>query len=245
MSGSSKKIPEWDRALSAAARLQQIIPDAVLDGDTAAAIYDGHKTSLDDGRLFIGLRDKFDTILAQLEDVAGWKTARTNRSVSILGSLDGIETGVRQLRRTEPLETRVVFYQGYSLTIPTEAEVLRIKGFLILRRNAVRDYLDFAALADFLKTPSVIDALVNFDSLYPQQNSQSALQQLLAQLSNPMPFDFYKVDLSEYTYINSPFNEWSYVHDICTHIAPELFASNRIAPCRSEVLNFSTHTRSE
>ena len=80
--------------------------------------------------------------------MAGWTTARVNRPVLILGSLDGIETGVRQLIRTEPLETTTVSAGIQEITIPTEAEILRIKGFLLLRRNATRDYVDFAALAD-------------------------------------------------------------------------------------------------
>ena len=59
----------------------------------------------------------------------------------ILGSLDGIETGVRQLIRAEPLETIVISVGDQELTIPTEAEILRIKGFLLLRRNST-DYFD-------------------------------------------------------------------------------------------------------
>lgn len=49
----------------------------------------------------------FYEALAQLESVAGWRTARVKRPVSILGSLDGIGTGVRQLIRDQPLETAV------------------------------------------------------------------------------------------------------------------------------------------
>lgn len=69
---------------------------------------------------------------------------RSEKSASLL---DGIETGVRQLVRDEPLETTRVEYFGQTLKVPTEAEILRIKGVLILRRNATRDYLDFVALA--------------------------------------------------------------------------------------------------
>ncbi len=38
----------------------------------------------------------------------GWQTARVARPVQILGSLDGIETGIRQLRRNAPLETQEI-----------------------------------------------------------------------------------------------------------------------------------------
>lgn len=56
------------------------------------------------------------------------QTARVKRPVLILGSPDGIETGVRQLIRTAPLETRDLSYLGHSIRVPSEAEILRIKG---------------------------------------------------------------------------------------------------------------------
>jgi len=57
----------------------------------------------------------------ELESVAGWKTARVQRPVQILGNLDGIENGIRQLIRDEPLETAVVDYHGARITVQTEA----------------------------------------------------------------------------------------------------------------------------
>ena len=90
-------LPEWDLVLSAAARLQRILPDAVLVGSTASAIHAHHRFSRDADHVLTDLRVRFDAVLDQLESVAGWKTARVQRPVQILGSLDGIETGVRQL----------------------------------------------------------------------------------------------------------------------------------------------------
>jgi hypothetical protein len=155
---------EWERVLSAAAHLQQIFPDAVLVGGSAAALYAQHRLSTDADHVLSDLRNRFDAVLGELESVAGWKTARLQRPVQILGSLDGIETGVRQLIREEPLETTEVEYFGSKVTVPTEAEILRIKGVLILKRNATRDYLDFAALADHMGTQNFADALI-FDQI--------------------------------------------------------------------------------
>jgi hypothetical protein len=98
-------LPDWEQVLSAAARLQQLLPDAVLVGGTASAIHAKHRFSRDADHVLTGLREHFDEILAQLESVAGWKTARVQRPVQILGSLDGIETGIRQLIREQPLES--------------------------------------------------------------------------------------------------------------------------------------------
>jgi hypothetical protein len=105
-------------------------------------------------------------VLAELESVAGWKTARINRPVQIVGSLDGIETGIRQLIRDEPLETTNVQHQGQFITLPTAAEILRIKAALIIKRNATRDYLDFVALAERLGEVATVSALERFDELY-------------------------------------------------------------------------------
>ena len=128
MSKPTAPLPDWERVLSSAARLQQILPDAVLVGGTAAALHAGHRFSRDADHVLTDLRRRFDEVLAQLESVAGWRTARVARPVQILGSLDGIETGVRQLVRDEPLETMALDHRGATLTIPTEAEILRIKG---------------------------------------------------------------------------------------------------------------------
>ena len=147
MSKPIAPLPDWERVLSSAARLQQILPDAVLVGGTAAALHAAHRFSRNADHVLADLRRRFDEVLAQLESVAGWRTARVVRPVQILGSLDGVETGVRRLIRDEPLETTTIEHRGTTLTLPTEAEILRIKGVLILKRNATRDYLDFAALA--------------------------------------------------------------------------------------------------
>lgn len=119
-------------------------------GGTAAALYAKHRLSIDAEHVLADLRHRFDAVLAELEVVAGWKTARVQRPVQILGSLDGIETGIRQLIRRKPLETTPIDCFGKSVTVPTMAEMLRIKGVLILKRNATCDYLDFVALADAL-----------------------------------------------------------------------------------------------
>ena len=196
-------LPDWEDVLSAAARLQTLLPDAVLVGGTASAIYADHRLSTDADHVLTDLRTRFDEVLESLESVAGWKTARVRRPVLILGSLDGIETGIRQLIRDEPLETTQVERFGQKLTLPTQAEILRIKGVLILKRNATRDYLDFVALVDHLGNDQVIGALRKFDQLYPQPNGESALQQLQVQLAAPFPYDLDEVNLSEYKNLDS------------------------------------------
>ena len=136
------------------------------------------------------MKERFSGILSILESVSGWKTNRIKPPVLILGNFNGIETGIRQLKRTMPLETSITEYKGQKLIVPTESEILRIKGFLIISRNATRDYIDFAALSDHLGLEKTNESLKDFDKLYPQENNASALKQLLIQLSNPLPYDF-------------------------------------------------------
>jgi hypothetical protein len=216
-------LPEWEQVLSAAAHLQRILPGAVLVGGSASAVYAAHRLSTDADHVLTDLRSRFDRVLAELESVAGWKTARIKRPVQILGSLDGIETGVRQLIRDEPLETTQVEYLGEKLTLPTEAEMLRIKGVLILRRNATRDYLDFVALADHMGADKTVESLRPFDRLYPQPNEESALQQLQIQLANPLPYDLEELNLAEYKNLEPRWRNWQTVKTTCADCATLIF----------------------
>jgi hypothetical protein len=216
---SAELLPEWDRLLSSAARLQRIVPSAVLVGGTAAALHARHRFSRDADHVLTDLQERFDGILVDLEQAAGWKTARIRRPVMILGSLDGIETGVRQLIRDQPLETMQVECKGQSVTVPTLAEILRIKAVLILKRNATRDYLDFVALADTMEADAVVVALKNFDELYPQPNGESALQQLQTQLAKPLPYDLEATRLDEYKNLAPKWHDWAMVESVAAGIA--------------------------
>jgi hypothetical protein len=223
MSKNTAPPPDWELVLSSAARLQRILPEAVLVGGTASAIYAGHRFSRDADHVLTDLRHCFDDVLAQLESVAGWKTARMQRPVQILGSLDGIETGIRQLIRDEPLETTIVDYHGAQITVPTECEILRIKGVLILKRNATRDYLDFVALSDHMGDEHVAFALQSFDQLYQQDNGASPLQQLQVQLANALPYDLEETELGEYKNLDPRWHDWALVKATCSRIATVIF----------------------
>ena len=226
---SGTKLPEWDRVLSAAAHLQTILPDAVLVGGSASAVYAEHRMSVDADHVLTDLRSRFDAILAELESVAGWKTARIQRPVQILGKLDGIETGIRQLIRDAPLATQRerLDVQGtpIQITLPTPAEMLRIKAVLILKRNATRDYLDFAALSDRIGTHDTRIALASFDTLYPQTNGESSLMQLQIQLATPTPYDLDEIELAEYKQLSPRWQQWTAVVAQCTTVALDLFDS--------------------
>jgi hypothetical protein len=123
---------------------------------------------MDADHVVAGLTGRFDQVLAELESVAGWKTTRVKRPVEIFGSLDGILTTVRNQIRVAPLETTEITAAGQTIRVPTRAEILRVKAWLIVRRNATRDYLDVAAIAAKMTDTAVLAALGRMDRLYPQ-----------------------------------------------------------------------------
>ncbi|MBF0555509.1 MAG: hypothetical protein HQK96_13290 [Nitrospirae bacterium] len=207
----------WEEVLASLCRLQGVLPEAVLVGGTASALYAGHRFSFDHDHVLPDLRKRFDTVLTELESVAGWETARVNRPVLILGSLDGVETGVRQLRRARPLETTVMRMGSHDVVLPTLPEVLRIKSFLCLERNATRDYLDLAALAEHMGINVAGEALWSMDDLYKQKSGGAWVvrTQLMMQLAAPPPYDLDKVDLAEYKGVRPPFDRWEHVADVC------------------------------
>ena len=221
---SEQKREAWEAVLASLCHLQRVLPEAVLVGGTASALYAGHRFSFDHDHVLPDLRQRFDTVLAELEAVAGWETARIKRPVLILGSLDGVETGVRQLRRARPLETALMRVGNDQATLPTLPEVLRIKAFLCLDRNATRDYLDVAALAAHLGLEKAAEALWTMDELYPQKNGDpwAVRTQLVMQFAAPSPYDLDRVDIAEYKGVRPPFDRWSHVAEICGTMSDRL-----------------------
>ena len=125
--------------------------------------------------------------------------------------------------RDQPLDTVKIVYSGQQLTVPTLAEMLRIKGVLILKRIATRDYLDFCPMTNRLGEEKTVEAMSGFDKIYPQPNEESALQQLQIQLAEPLPFDLDSVNLSEYKHLASEWQDWNRVRSVCTACATMLF----------------------
>jgi len=208
--------------LEAAARLQELVPDAVLVGGTAAALHARHRVSFDDDHVVADLRERFDEILAALEDTDGWVTARVKRPVLILGSLDGVETGVRNLIRRRPLEIEEVKVGRLNLRVPTLAEIARIKAWLCLIRNATRDYLDFAALADRLGEEEAADLVLAMDEYYEDQQGPGGRRvatQVARQLAEPRPGDLADLDLVSYRRLDRRWQDWGAVRDACRGVA--------------------------
>jgi len=213
---------DLDAVLEVAAHLQELVPDAVLVGGTAAAFHVGHRVSFDDDHVVADLRSRFDEVLAALEETDGWVTARVRRPALILGSLDGIETGIRNLTRTRPLEVERARIGARMVRIPTLAEIARIKAWLCLMRNATRDYVDFAALGNRQGEAEAAVVVGAMDDYYEDQigpGGRRVATQVSRQLAEPRPFDLSSIDLGSYRRLDRRWQDWAAVADLCRRVA--------------------------
>lgn len=201
------ELPDWERLLAAERHLQALVPGTVLVGGSAAALHAGHRKSLDGDHVLEDLRPRFDEVLVALEAAAGWQTSRVQRPVAILGRLDGVMTGIRQLRRTRPLESEVVS----GLRVPTLPEMARIKAWLLATRHTIRDYLDTVVLLERLGEPAAREAFASFDELYAQSSGASPLVEVTERLASAAPSDAAQVDLRSYKGLVAPWNDWSHL----------------------------------
>lgn len=209
--------------LAAAARLQQVVPDAVLVGGAAAAFYAGHRDSFDHDHVLDDLADRFDAVLDAIEATDGWVTNRVVPGKLILGEIGDIEAGVRQLRRRRPLEvTEVELPDGSRLRVPTEDEALRVKAYLIVRRNQTRDFLDVAALAERFGIDRAARVLADIDAYYADQHEagDGVATQLVRQLAEPRPRDVRTTrQLDRYKHLASRWHDWATVVAACGDLA--------------------------
>jgi len=82
----SKPSPELEKVLQSAAKLQRAVPDAVLVGGSAAALYAGHRQSTDHDHVLADLSERFEVVLEALEATEGWVTNRVRPGKIILGA---------------------------------------------------------------------------------------------------------------------------------------------------------------
>jgi hypothetical protein len=215
----------WQKLLEAAANFQDLLTGSVLIGGSAVAVHLKHRYSFDADHILSDLEENYEEVLDFLEGRDDWETARIHPPKLILGNFQGVETGVRQLRRNRPLETEQIHIAGKSLTIPTLPEMIRTKGWMIISRNATRDYIDFAALAKHMGIEEAVVVLIDFDDFYSdliRGGKASPIVQIVRQLADPKPGDLEKINLSQYKGIQPPFDSWDYIVKICEEISVEL-----------------------
>jgi hypothetical protein len=116
---------------------------------------------------------------------------------------------------------------GGEVTVPTLEEALRIKAFLIVRRNQTRDYLDLAALTAILGVDSAAETLRRIDAYYADQigEGDGVAAQLVRQLAEPKPADSSVVDqLASYRRLRRRWKDWGAVTAILGEVATRMVA---------------------
>lgn len=226
MTDVSGRDPRFIALLESAAHLQRLVPGAVLVGGTAAILYADHRESSDHDHVVADLADRFEMVLEAVEEDEGWATNRVTPGKVILGNLDGIEAGVRQMIRKTPLEVaEVAVPSGGEVTVPTLEETLRIKAFLIVRRNQTRDYLDLAALAEHMGVERAAEVLSAIDEYYADQaeSEDGVASQLARQLAGPTPADSSVTgQLAGYRRLRKRWTEWRAVTDLLAEVAARM-----------------------
>ncbi len=214
--------------IASAARLQAVVPEAVLVGGSAAALYAHHRESFDHDHVLADLAERYEEILAAVEATDGWVTSvRASRPpLTLMGSLGGIEAGLRQLRRHRPLEVVEVEVPGAGrLRVPTDAEMLRIKAYLVVVRNQVRDYLDVVALAEIVADAPRV--LAGIDAYYDDRSGapDSVLTALIQRLCEPNPRDEPVTrELAAYKGLAPRWHRWPAVCAACAELADAIIA---------------------
>lgn len=220
--------PRLQAVLLSAAKLQRLVPDAVLVGGTASALHAEHRLSLDHDHVIIDLAERYAEVVEAVEASESWVTSirASSPPLTLLGSLDGIEAGLRQLRRTRPLEVEEVdLGNGASVRAPTLPEMLRIKAYLVVQRNATRDYLGTAALIERLGERAAASVLARIDDYYADRSGEgdSVLTALTLRLAEPTPKDpRVAAQLATYKELDARWHDWSSVTAVCADMADRL-----------------------
>lgn len=83
--------------------------------------------------------------------------------------------------------TEIEIADGRRINVPTAEEMLRIKAFLVVDRNATRDYLDVAALSHHLGARKSAAALEPLSELYADFAGEGGdmLMTVLTKLADP------------------------------------------------------------
>ncbi len=220
--------PEVPRELAevvrAGVKAARLVPGAVAVGGTVCALYATHRLSFDIDFVVGDLRGRFDDVRDALEAESGWSLGRVKPPVLILGSLDQVPIGYRQLRRPAPLETLNLDTPDGVLPIPTLAELLRIKAYLAADRNATRDFLDLAELSLLLPRAEVVEALEALDAKWSSAARPGVALEVLKTLADCQPADDPSEVFGRLRVLKPRLTDWNQVRRVCRDISAELSA---------------------
>ncbi|MEE2853249.1 MAG: MMPL family transporter [Actinomycetota bacterium] len=136
-----------------------------------------------------------------------------------------VDDGPRYERRSPVETTNVQLPTGDRLLVPTGAETLRLKGYLIMRRNSRRDYADFADMVDTLEPETAAVVLAGMDRYYCCKSSreQWIATQLVRRLADPDPCDYPEDQGSE----AEADSDWEGIRQRCMSVAVAMLEEAR------------------
>ena len=215
----------WDQMVKAGISAQETITAAIPIGGTIAALYANHRISYDLDHLLMNLKGEFSEILELLGDVPGWKLAKKSPDKVILGSIDGVDVGFRQIRRNKPLATTVIQTPRGDWRVPTFGEILNLKAAMVAVRTKTRDFVDLVALFEAAENEEkAIDNIMKIDTDFEGLQSHSLLLSLSQHLSSPSPDDLEAVDLSNYKGLSKRYQDWNSIRTRCQKMAEMIIA---------------------
>jgi heme transporter len=145
-------------------------------------------------------------------------------------ALDALETEADDDRalveRQSPMETtNVQLPTGDRLQVPTGAETLRLKSYLVMCRNTTKDFAEFAELVDSMETQTAAVVLSSMDRYYcgDRSRKQWVATQLVRRLADPQPSDEHDTRMS------GPEAEadWAKVRERCLSVAVAMLEEAR------------------
>ena len=190
---------------------------------TAAAHHAGHRVSLDDDHVVADLRERFDDVLAALEETSGWVTARVQRPVLILGRLDGARD-----RGSEPDPPDAARSRSGPRPGIASCGCRRFPRSRASRRGCVCSATPPATIwtSPPWQTGSATVgprpwsrrwiATTPISSARPDGAS---LRRWARQLAEPRPDDLGEVDLISYRRLDRRWHDWQTVVDVCRRVA--------------------------
>lgn len=217
--------PELAAVIAAGARAAREVPGAVALGGTVCAMYARHRMSVDIDFVVRDLRDRFDEVREHMLEVPGWAEARAQPPVLILGSLDKVDIGFRQLRRDKPLETCVVVTPEGPLVVPAADELLRIKAVLAYQRNKTRDYADLAELSLVVGTESAVRALAVIDEFFATAKRPSLVLEVAKNLIVSAPDDSPEQEFTDLVWLRPRLSSWEAVARRCRELGERTAAA--------------------
>lgn len=220
--------------VKSAARLKNLapatitVPDPLALGcpparEPVAAVKNGHTNGVHRNGASNGSKNGGPPSLPGAHPVTIW---RGRLSVA----LDALETEADSDRapveRQSPMETtNVQLPTGDRLQIPTGAETLRLKSYLVMCRNTTKDFAEFAELVDSMETHTAAEVLASMDRYYCGDRSrrQWVATQLVRRLADPQPSDEHDTRMS------GPEAEadWARVRERCLSVAVAMLEEAR------------------